>query len=140
MKHISLIQKFDILEFLKLLSINIISLVVFVMIASKYYFNIISKSLEKRESKKEKNNKNINIKEKSKLLALVSKELKRYFSSTIYMFNTLTGSVLLLIATIGICFDLEGVINTKYILLNCGFYSLYDVNNIFFDIIRRKEF
>lgn len=109
--YINLIQKFDILEFLKLLAINIIPLVVFVMIASKYYFNIISKSLEKRESKKEKNNKNINIKEKSKLLALVSKELKRYFSSTIYMFNTLTGSVLLLIATIGICFDLEGVIN-----------------------------
>ena len=42
--------------------------------------------------------------------ALVKKETKRYFSSTVYMFNTLVGVVLLLIATIAMSVNFGGTI------------------------------
>lgn len=109
--YISLIQKFEIVEFLKLIMINAIPLILFIIIATKYYFKIISKSSEKGIVNKQKiNNKNRDIKEKSKLSALISKELKRYFSSTVYMLNTLFGIVLMLVITIAICVNLNGTI------------------------------
>lgn len=75
---------------------------------SKYYFRIISKSSEKSVSTK--TNKEIKIKQRSQLSALVKKETKRYFSSTVYMFNTLVGVVLLLIATIAMSVNFGGTI------------------------------
>lgn len=109
--YISLIQKFEIVEFLKLIMINAIPLILFIIIATKYYFKIISKSSEKSIGNKQRiNNKKRDIKEKSKLSALISKELKRYFSSTVYMLNTLFGIVLMLVITIAICVNLNGTI------------------------------
>lgn len=43
--------------------------------------------------------------------ALISKELKRYFSSTVYMTNTLIGLVIMIIGTIAICINLNGTFN-----------------------------
>ena len=43
--------------------------------------------------------------------ALISKELKRYFSSTVYMTNTLIGLVIMIIGTIAICVNLNGTFN-----------------------------
>lgn len=109
--YVSLIQKFEIIEFLKLIIINIIPLILFIIIATKYYYKIISKSSEKGISNKQKiNNKKRDIKQKSKISALISKELRRYFSSTVYMLNTLFGIVLMLVITIAICVNLNGTI------------------------------
>lgn len=43
--------------------------------------------------------------------ALISKELKRYFSSTVYMTNTLIGLVIMIIGTIAICVNLNATFN-----------------------------
>ena len=52
-----------------------------------------------------------NIKTKSKIQALVSKEIKRYFSSTVYIFNTALGIILMLVITVTLCVNLDGAIN-----------------------------
>lgn len=109
--YIDLIQNFNITTLLILIVINIVPLAIFIMIASKFYFGIISKSSEKGKSKKIKSIES-KVKVKSKLSALVSKELKRYFSSTVYIFNTSFGLILLLIITIAMSVNINGVINT----------------------------
>lgn len=109
--YIDLIQNFDLTTLLILIVVNIVPLVIFIMIASRFYFGIISKSSEKGKNKKLKNIES-KVKVKSKLSALVSKELKRYFSSTVYIFNTSFGLILLLIVTIAMSVNINGVINT----------------------------
>lgn len=109
--YIDLIQNFNLTTLLILIVVNIVPLVIFIMIASRFYFGIISKSSEKGKNKKLKNIES-KVKVKSKLSALVSKELKRYFSSTVYIFNTSFGLILLLIVTIAMSVNINGVINT----------------------------
>lgn len=95
--YVNLINQFNILTFLKLLLINIIPFVLFIYIGAKYYFKIISNEKSgntKVKFKKEKIVKN------SPLIAMVKKELKRYFSSPVYMLNTSIGLVIILIVTI----------------------------------------
>lgn len=106
--YINLITKFNIVEFLKWILINILPLILFVWIMSKFYFKIISK--EKETITNSKLNKKINYKKNNKIKALVIKDLKRYFSSTVYVFNTFIGMVLLLIATIYMCINVEGAL------------------------------
>lgn len=108
--YIQLIQDFKIQDFLMLLAINIIPTILFIYIASINYFKVISKSKETSSSTKRKKNTQ-NIKTKSKIQALVSKEIKRYFSSTVYIFNTSFGIILMLVITITLCVNLDGAIN-----------------------------
>lgn len=108
--YIQLIQDFKIQDFLMLLAINIIPTILFIYIASINYFKVISKSKETSSSTKRKKNTQ-NIKTKSKIQALVSKEIKRYFSSTVYIFNTSFGIILMLVITITLCANLDGAIN-----------------------------
>lgn len=108
--YIQLIQDFKIQDFLMLLTINIIPAILFIYIASINYFKVISKSKETSNSKKRKKNTR-NIKTKSKIQSLVFKELKRYFSSTVYIFNTAFGIILMLVITITLCVNLDGTIN-----------------------------
>ena len=78
------------------------------MIGGKYYFKIISNSKEsivrKSKNKKEVYKKNGPIK------ALTMKELKRYFSSPVYMFNTIFGLLLILVLTVLLCIKGNSII------------------------------
>lgn len=96
--YISLIEKFDIAIFIKLLLINIIPLVLFVLIGQKYYFRIISNFKSGTVAKK-KVNKVTEMKVNKPLVALTKKELKRYFSSIILMFNTIVGPFMIAFMT-----------------------------------------
>ena len=91
---ISIINKFDIMIFIKLLLVNIIPLIIFIIIGQTFYFKIIS------NTKNYSHNKNQKIKKyriRKPLYALVIKELKRYFSSVVYMFNTVFGLLILIV-------------------------------------------
>ena len=96
----NLINKFDIIIFIKLLLINVVPLIIFILIGQKYYFKIIlnSKSITKKSKGK------VEINSNKPLISLTKKELKRYFSSPVYMFNTGFGLILLFIFTIILCF------------------------------------
>ena len=102
--YINLINKFNIIYFIKLLLVNIIPFILFIIIGSKYYFKIISNNVSASTKKKVKNVKEIKIKQNKKVVSLTIKELKRYFSSPILMFNTAFGLILILIMTILIVF------------------------------------
>ena len=108
--YIQLIQNFNIIDLLMLLAINIIPLILFIYIASIKYFKIVSKS--KETSAKNRKVKKIEISRKGKVSSLVSKELKKYFSSTVYMFNTSLGLILMLVITIAACINFDGLMST----------------------------
>lgn len=97
----NLITKFDITNLLKLLAINIIPFIIFVLIGQRYYFSIISNS--KVTSTKKKKNNNYLVVKRTKINSLVRKELRRYFSSVVYMFNTSFGLLLSVILSIFLC-------------------------------------
>lgn len=108
--YITLINKFDIIVFIKLLLINIIPFILFILLGGKYYFNIISTS-NNNTSKKNKNKKEL-FKKNTPIKALTIKELKRYFSSPVYMFNTIFGLLLILVITILLCIKGNSIIDT----------------------------
>lgn len=101
--YISLINEFDILIFIKFLLINIVPFVIFILIGQKYYFKIISNSKNSSVKSKRKNDEKI-IKVRKPIFSFTSKEIKRYFSSPVYMFNTSLGLILMLVITIILCF------------------------------------
>ncbi len=105
----NLIKSFNIIEFLILLAICIIPLFVFIYFGSIYYFTIISKSGEKGISKKTviKNNK---YKVKKPQYALIAKELKRFFTSPVFIINSGFGLVLMVVATIGLVTNFKGLV------------------------------
>ena len=96
--YINLITKFKLFDLIKLLLINIISFLLFILLGSKYYFKIIFSSKENVKTKN-KLKKGLIVKQKP-IVSLVKKELKRYFSSVVYMFNTSFGLILAVIVPI----------------------------------------
>lgn len=99
--YLSLIDNFDIWLFIKLILYNLIPLVLFIVISSRYYFKIIFNTRGQSTSKKSVK-RNIYIR-RSKMYALVVKELRRYFSSSVYIFNTIFSLLLILVITIVLC-------------------------------------
>ena len=95
--YISLIDKFDMNIFINLLLIHIIPLILFVLIGQKYYFKIISSFKSGTVSKKR--TKVTEIKVNKPLVALTKKEIKRYFSSIILVFNTIVGPFMIAFMT-----------------------------------------
>ena len=109
--YISLLEEFSILTIIKILLVNIAVVAIFVYIASKSYFTVLSKSKERTaESKTSVDISNLSFKPKSKLRALIKKEMVRYFSSPVYVLNTAFGLVLLVIATISLCTNFDQAI------------------------------
>lgn len=113
--YIILIQNFNIIDFIILLVINIIPAILFVYIASILYFKITSKLSEKGISSKKvslEKSSNKTFKVKSQLSSLINKEMKRFFSTPIFMINAGFGMVLILAVTIAISVNFDGMINS----------------------------
>ena len=100
--YINLITNFKFFDLLKFIIINIIPLIIFIFLGSKYYFKIIFNTHDTIKSKR-KTTKDLYIKS-SKIKALTKKEIKRYFSSPVYMFNTSFGLLLILVISIILVF------------------------------------
>lgn len=128
--YISLIDKFDILKFIILLLINVIPFLLFILIGQLFYFKIISDSNNKKVKKR---NKEIIIKQKSSLMSLTKKELKRYTSSAVFMFNTSFGLIIGLIFTIVLC--LKGKSMIVKMLSNYGVSDNVGLNILFYGIV-----
>ena len=105
-------KEFDVVEFAKLFLINVIAVALFVTVASKGFFKISSKESEKIVVNIGEQKKDVSYKKRSVMTALLIKDYKRFFSSTVYIFNTLFGLVLLIIATVSLCSNFEGTVNT----------------------------
>ncbi|MBR5227388.1 MAG: ABC transporter permease [Clostridia bacterium] len=95
------VYKVDYIKLLQIIIINIIPFILFILFFSIEYFNIISK-LSENHAKSNYVIKDVTC--KSLFMTLLTKEAKRYFRSSIYLLNTITGPVMLLIASIFIAF------------------------------------
>ena len=112
--YINLIQNFNVLDLVISLVINIIPGILFVYLASIFYFKITSKLGEKGHGVKKVNitkTTNKTFKVKSPLLALISKEIKRFFSSPVFIINACFGIVLILVVTIAISINFDGFVS-----------------------------
>ena len=99
--YINLINDFKLGDLVKLLVVNLVPLLIFIWLGAHYYFKIIFNSKVISKSKKKEQ---YIIRKSSAIKSLTIKELKRYFSSPILMFNTAFGLILILIMTILIVF------------------------------------
>ncbi len=107
-----LAKSFDVLEFSKYVLLNIIAVFLFVTVVSKSFFKISSKESEKIVLNIASKNKELSYKPKSTMNALIIKDCKRFFSSTVYIFNTMFGLVLLVIATFSLCTNFDQAMST----------------------------
>lgn len=109
----SLLKDFNLLTLVKLLLVNIITVALFVYIASQSYFKVLSKTKEHTASSKSTIDlSKLSFKPKSSLFALIKKDMIRYFSSPVYMINTAFGLVLLIIATVSLCMNFDSAITS----------------------------
>ncbi len=90
---------------------NIVIGVLFILLLNKSYFKIIS-SLKKTNTKSKYNMKT--LKTNSIRKALLIKEIKRYFSSPIYILNTSFGVIMLLVLAIITIFSKENIIGKVF--------------------------
>lgn len=127
--YISLINKFDIVTFIKMLLINIIPFIIFIILGSKYYFSIIFKSSETSV----KSGGKVSYKSRRKVFSLCNKELKKYFSSPVYMFNTSFGLILLLIASILLCVKGKDILSS--IFSQYGITGNMSINLVFIVVL-----
>lgn len=113
--YINLIQNFNILDLIILLAINIIPAIVFVYVASIFYFKINSKLGEKGNG-----NKKVGVAKttektyrvRTQLSGLIHKEMKRFFSSPVFMVNAGFGMVLMIVVTFALSINFDGMINS----------------------------
>lgn len=113
--YINLIQNFNILDLIILLAINIIPAIVFVYVASIFYFKINSKLGEKGNG-----NKKVGVAKttektyrvRTQLSELIHKEMKRFFSSPVFMVNAGFGMVLMIAVTFALSINFDGMINS----------------------------
>ena len=127
--YIKLITQFELLDLLKLFFVNLLPFLLFIIIGSQFYFKIIFKSKENSMKVKNNYNKEI-IKKRTPMISLIRKELKRYFSSPVYMFNTSFGLLLSVIISIYLCW--KGPIAFENILSNYGVTSEFSLPILFY--------
>lgn len=109
--YISCILKTDWLKLICVLAINLVVFVIVMNVLSLRYFKLLSKLSEKHS---ESNYKMKELKSESMMRALISKELKRFFSSSIYIMNTLFGIVLFFVGAIYVAYKGEQGLNNIF--------------------------
>ena len=112
--YVSLIQEFSITNLLLLLAVNILPAIVFIYIASIFYFKITSKLMEKgtRIKKNVRKNASKHLKTRTPLTALIGKELRRFFTSPVFIINAGFALVLIVVFTVAISINAEGIIES----------------------------
>lgn len=95
---IDALKNSNLLSLIIFVLISLIPFVLFVILFSKKFKNINARM---NESYKEKDYKVKELKDSSQIVALMKKEISRYFSSYIYVLNTSIGMILLALMTVG---------------------------------------
>lgn len=113
--YINLIQNFNIVDLIILFAINIIPAIVFVYVASIFYFKINSKLGEKGNNNKKVglvNSTEKTYRVRTQLSGLIHKEMKRFFSSPVFMVNAGFGMVLMIAVTFALSINFDGMLNS----------------------------
>lgn len=127
------LSNLDIVSLGMMMFSSIIVFILFVVIFGKNYKSINSKM---RDNHKKSNYEFTKVKTSSQLNSLIKKELRRYFSSTIYVMNTTLGLVLIIIAAvIAIFIGKKGLIESFIGLNNAEFSAIVPYINEFIQYI-----
>lgn len=102
---------FHFLELLLFVVINVGVFGVTVLIIAKFYFKIITK-INEGGRRRSTNNLDYHFKKHNPIVALIKKELTRYFSTPTLILNTALGLVLFLLAVGAICLKFDDVAAT----------------------------
>ena len=95
------LKNFSIINGIKFILISIVPFIVFILVFSRSFKTINSKL---KESYKKSNYKFRELKVESPVKALLRKEVRRYFSSNIYVLNTSVGMILFTIFSVALIF------------------------------------
>lgn len=91
--------KLDFISILKFIGISSLIFVIFICVLGRSFKTINAKL---GENYKKSNYTMTSLKTSSPIKALINKEIKRYFASSVYVLNTSVGSFLLLLSSLGI--------------------------------------
>lgn len=100
---------YSIIDLIIFILLSIVPFVIFIGILLKFYVKIVSQLSSNRKSS---NYKHKSLKQSSKVVAVYKKELGRYFSSSIYVLNTVVGMIMLLMLAVATVFTGSGTIAT----------------------------
>ena len=109
--YASLADKFDIVQLLIFIGVNVLLFIIMIFILSKVYFKINSRLKKVTTTKKVKID-NLVIKKNSIYTSLVKKELNTFFKTPVFIINAGFGLVLFLIACIAICIKYNDILNS----------------------------
>ena len=129
--YVKLIFDFNLLDLVKLLLFNIISFAVFMFCASKLYFKVVFKSKDNVVVSTKNGKENVVV--NKPIVSLIKKEIRRYFSSPIYIFNSSFG--LLLGVTLSFFVLFKGFDAVKELLPLVKFMNIPLAAFIFFFIL-----
>ena len=112
--YINLISRFNIIEFILLIATSIIPGILFIYIASIFYFKIISRLKGSRavKVKKDKKIEKSEVKVRTPLVALIRKELRRFFTSPVFIINAGFALVLMVVFTVALSVNARGIIES----------------------------
>ncbi len=127
--YISLINEFNFWKLYWLFIINILVLTLFIWLGSRYYFRIIMNS---KDIKKERV-KDAKFVKRKPIVSLLIKELKRFLSSPVYMFNTSFGLFLILIVSIILC--IKGPSILANVLKQYGISKSFSIPVLFYLLV-----
>lgn len=99
--YVDALKNLSIISLIIFLLVSILPTILFIYLFSKNFNKINSKL---GETYKANNYKFKELKLSTPVIALLNKEIKRYFSSNIYVMNTFVGMIMLIILTIAILF------------------------------------
>lgn len=104
---ISLVANFSFGQYILFVVINLVVLVATVSIISRFYFHIVTNLETIRRTK----NAGLNYKYKRhhQIVAIVKKEINRYFSTPVLMMNTAIGLALFLVAVGALCIKYDDI-------------------------------
>ena len=104
-----LITKFNILDLIIFILVNIVIFILSIFILSKFYFKINSR-LKSITTTNNKNNKKLIIKSNSQITSLVRKEINTFFKIPVFIINAGFALVLFILAVIIISLKFDSVI------------------------------
>ena len=100
--YAKLVSQFNIIDLLIFIFINIITMIVTIIILSKFYFKINTRMKSISTSKKIKVD-DLTIKSSPKIISLIKKELNIFFKTPVFVVNAGFSLILYIVFVIGIC-------------------------------------
>lgn len=107
---VRLVTNFEIGQYLLFVAINLGVVAVVVFLISKFYFKIVNRLNVVKKNKSIDTE--YSFKKRSQTIAMVRKELTRYFKTPVWLTNTAIGLVIFVVAVGAVCLKFDDLVNS----------------------------